>query len=504
MLELHIVKDVLDWKVFDLTIIELTGNINILKTAPGQFYISILNGEDSIFAGSMSFGGGACPNVKYRTQIKSEDVNGNETTGIPVEVVKKNGYAYRSGTTPHVVYLYDGVYNVTATISGKKVSKSVVVNKAPTTVVVSPSSADGMINGKVLDSETREPVIGASVVISMGDMAFADSLSDSAGGYTAHLPAGTYRVAIYKDGYVPFLTYVTVDEDDIEYLETTMMVEGDVQAMGGFAGQITNALDGTPVSEVKLQVRKGWNNTTEGDVVVTLKSDSNGHFESKTGNLFGVMIGLSAGNYTLSATKSGYVTTSCNVVVEPGVVKTGQNFTMSPALESEEYRVVLRWGSSPSDLDSHYSAITESGNRDHVYYSNRTGYTANLDRDDTDYEGPETITVTDFGALPNGFTYSVHDFTNRDSTSSTALSNSGAYVEVYCGDTLLQTYHVPTGKVGTVWNVFSVDGNGNLISRNTFENISNPESVGPTYSTATVIAAAPVLESVPPKSYAKQ
>lgn len=499
-LEVHICK-ALDWEIFDLNIVNITGNVNVLGLTPGQFYISLINSEDSIFGGHVKLGGGDCPNQKYRTEILTEDANGNETTGVTVTVEKQNGNTNKSGSTPYAVYLYNGVYNVSAKIGGKRVQKSVVVNSAPTTVTLTPSAADGKINGKVLNSETNEPVIGASVVISMGDMEFSNSMSDSAGGFTAHLPEGTYRVYIFKDGYVPYETYVTVGEGETEYLETSMMVEGDGQAMGGFSGQITNAVDDSPISGVKLQIRKGTNNTTQGDVIDTLYSDENGYFRYKTQNFLGFMIGLQAGNYTLYATKDGYASTMYNVVVEPGVVKENQDFTMSPTMESGEFRIVLRWVNAPSDLDSHYNAVTTDGYRDHVYYANRDGYSANLDRDDTDYDGPETITVTDFDLLDGGFTYSVHDYTNRSSTSSTVLSNSGAYVEVYRGETLLRTYYVPTGKVGTVWNVFSIDADGNLISLNTFDNVENPDSVGYAYTTNAVYTVT-TLTGAPKKDYA--
>ena len=138
----------------------------------------------------------------------------------------------------------------------------------------------------------------------------------------------------------------------------------------------------------------------------------------------------------------------------------------------------MRWGNSPSDLDSHLVAKITDGRNEHIYYSETVGSAGNLDRDDTDYEGPETITITNFELLQNGFAYSVHDYSNRDDTNNYELSSSNAIVRLYKGDTLLRTYNVPTDRVGTVWNVFGVNGNGDIIDINTFENVSEPSEVG--------------------------
>ena len=70
----------------------------------------------------------------------------------------------------------------------------------------------------------------------------------------------------------------------------------------------------------------------------------------------------------------------------------------------------------------------------------------------------------------------MHDFTNRNSTDSTALSMSGAKIVVYHNNEAAKVYHVPVNKVGTVWNVFDIR-DGQIVPVNTMENISNPSSV---------------------------
>ncbi|HXX81993.1 MAG TPA: hypothetical protein VEI46_10625, partial [Thermodesulfovibrionales bacterium] len=79
-----------------------------------------------------------------------------------------------------------------------------------------------------------------------------------------------------------------------------------------------------------------------------------------------------------------------------------------------------------------------------------------LDHDDTDSFGPETTTIVQ--QFSGVYRFYVHDFTNGGNTSSTALSNSGAQVKVYQGNTLVATFNVPTNQMGTVWTVFELNG----------------------------------------------
>jgi hypothetical protein len=55
------------------------------------------------------------------------------------------------------------------------------------------------------------------------------------------------------------------------------------------------------------------------------------------------------------------------------------------------------------------------------------------------------------------YRYSVHDYTNRQSTSSSALAGSGAQVRVYKGSSLLATYNVPN-RGGNLWTVLEISG----------------------------------------------
>lgn len=115
-------------------------------------------------------------------------------------------------------------------------------------------------------------------------------------------------------------------------------------------------------------------------------------------------------------------------------------------------RIVLDWGSLPSDLDS-YLIGSCNGQNVFVGFTNRlskgNNFEARLDADVTRGYGPETITFE--GDLENAdITYSIVDF-NMTGT----LGKSNAKVRVYWTDGTVQEIPVPAEAVN-YWGVFQV------------------------------------------------
>lgn len=111
----------------------------------------------------------------------------------------------------------------------------------------------------------------------------------------------------------------------------------------------------------------------------------------------------------------------------------GMTYALSPVMRSlDGMRVVLSWGRSPADLDLH---TVFPGN--HVFFNKKTGRDSNLDVDDTTSWGPETITI-EKKAFGQAYLFAVHDYTNREEGSRAALSESGARVFVYVGQSLIR------------------------------------------------------------------
>lgn len=305
--------------------------------------------------------------------------------------------------------------------------------------------------------------------------------SDEEGGFTLVLAPGSYVISLYKEGYQQFAyADVTVSESETKYLDLAMMVTHSSNS-AELDGNVINAITGSNVSGVTVKVRPGWNCQTgslaqvfgEDRDAVTV-TNSSGHYS----------IDLEAGTYTVEFSKEGFVTGYVNAYCIEGAC-TSKDGSITPVLNENEYRIVLTWGETPWDLDSHLSGPrNEDGDRFHVYYSNRSATAstedgnvtvAQLDHDDTSSYGPETITLIKL-SNDSVYHYAVHDFTNRNSSDSKALSMSGAKIVIYHGNGAIATFNVPINKVGTVWNVFDIQGN-QLIPVNTMENISRPGSV---------------------------
>jgi hypothetical protein len=213
------------------------------------------------------------------------------------------------------------------------------------------------------------------------------------------------------------------------------------------------------IENLTLEIRIGLNNIT-GEIVLKVYTTTNGAY---------TITGLDAGNYTvkiidereLANENQRYGSTYFNIKIIDGQTISQQNGSVSNGVASGQMRIVLEWGSTPRDLDSHLTGPKTTGSsRFHVFYSHMSDDSVTLDRDDTDCYGPETTTITEYS--DGVYRFSVHDYTNSDKSSSTALANSGATVKVYFGDELYVTYYVPN-QAGTLWTVFEYDSTTGVI-----------------------------------------
>lgn len=160
----------------------------------------------------------------------------------------------------------------------------------------------------------------------------------------------------------------------------------------------------------------------------------------------------------------------------------GMTYAISPVMKNlDGLRVVLNWGANPADLDSHLAFPNN-----HIYFSHKTGNAqtqTNLDVDDTDSYGPETITIEKKHA-GESYVYAVHDYTHINKPDTAGLSNSNAKVFVYIGQSLVRTYYVPKNKTGNLWTVFRITGDGEFQDINTMKGVTgDPEHVLDNFST---------------------
>lgn len=314
----------------------------------------------------------------------------------------------------------------------------------------------GYIKGKICKASDRStPINGAFVTVYKDNRVVGTATADENGDYRVTVPTGVVRVEINAPGYLTFSSYTTVIYGSVTYMETFLLVEGSEDETGTAEGIITNALSGIGVEDVSLEVRNGWNNDDQGEILATSVTGSNGNYSFT----------LPLGNYTIRAEKEGYITGRVNIVVQSGTTGS-QNGTITPTLLGDNYRIVLTWGANPSDLDSHVTGNLSSGDTFHVYYSHKSQYdgseeVCNLDVDDTTSYGPETITLNT-STYNSPYYYYIYHYAG-----SGTLAQSEAKINVYQGDTVVATFNVPTDQgSGRYWNVFAI-ADGQLIVCNT-------------------------------------
>jgi len=163
----------------------------------------------------------------------------------------------------------------------------------------------------------------------------------------------------------------------------------------------------------------------------------------------------------IEAAKPGYITESFAYTAAAGF-QSAPNCVLSPVLADGAWRIVLTWGAHPEDLDSYMYGTLSDGERFEVFYYEgfRNAYdngtrVCNLDVDDTDGYGPETITLYPQNDKPYYYIVERYFFSD-DGT----LTTSGAQVKVYRGSALMAVFDVPTDKgEGDRWNLFAIKNN---------------------------------------------
>ncbi|HGT7660333.1 TPA: tetratricopeptide repeat protein [Escherichia coli] len=175
----------------------------------------------------------------------------------------------------------------------------------------------------------------------------------------------------------------------------------------------------------------------------------------------------------------------------------GMTYAISPVMTNlDGMRVVLSWGEKPFDLDSHL--IFPGG---HIYFDSKEGTDANLDVDDTDSYGPETVTISK-KHFDESYIYAVQDYSNKGLPNSNYLSASKAKVFVYVGSSLVRSYSVPAGKRGNIWTVFKLNPNGEFEDINSVTSANFNGTTLDVRDLATVIM--PATDSSAPASPAMQ
>lgn len=210
-------------------------------------------------------------------------------------------------------------------------------------------------------------------------------------------------------------------------------------------GTVIDAQTGDPVPYAVIAFH--YDNQV-GEIAETVETGSDGAYsvELETGRY-----------YTAEVSCEGYITIYTEIDLGSAQTEEEKDFIITKETAEGEIRVVLEWGTYPLDLDSHMVI-----NGTDVYFRNKEYYSggtliAELDHDDVDGVGPETITLHDSSF---SFTYFVHNYSN---TGDIGVSN--ARVTVYLPGESPVTIDIDSSISGNYWNVFTYE-NGQMNIQN--------------------------------------
>lgn len=273
------------------------------------------------------------------------------------------------------------------------------------------------------------------------------------GGFTCDLPPGGYDVTVTVPGYNEDTFPIRVDEDGNATLNLPPLTgDGNIDAV------LVDAVSGAILTFAHVECRRQLPDGSYTEFEFDATTDAQGAI-----HLEGVFLGQAECIVQAGASQIPVIIT----ITE----NTDGDIPVTPPPPPGAYRVVLRWGASPSDLDSHLTGpdSTNASARFHIYFGQRSYGPNNLDRDDTSSYGPETTTF--YPTTDGVYRFTVHNYTLRGSTEGgQSIYESPTTVELYTEDGLFRTYKAPTpteanfGLIANSWRVFELTRTGGVIT----------------------------------------
>lgn len=247
---------------------------------------------------------------------------------------------------------------------------------------------------------------------------------------------GTY--VSFKKGLYSFEIQSSEDGTISKGAKNRVYIPGPNEKSGGTeaSGRVIDAVTGDGVANASLEF------SVSGGQKYKTVTDSKGNFSIKA----------ISGDCSVDCKADGYIEETKSLYIPSYSSDWSCEIVMSPDIEGGMARIVLSWGASPGDLDSHLI-----GNGIHTWFGEMVSAKAGLDLDDRDGYGPETTTIYD---LKGDYTFVVHDF---DTTGN--LADSGAEVTVYLPGEDPQTISISGSGSSDTWVVFELnDGKLNVIN----------------------------------------
>ena len=310
-------------------------------------------------------------------------------------------------------------------------------------------------------------VIGATVNFISSSQTYT-TVTNANGEYDiSGIPEGTYKVTIEAPGY------------DLKTADNVTVTSGSIlpfEILGSsiVSGKVLNSQTGGGVGNVEVGFYKstGAAGNEFETLIFKLYTDSYGAY---------YLGDLPFGSFNVKMTSEGFFeNTILNVDIVTGENNVGEA-TIVEEVSEGQVRIVLSWGESPSDLDSHLTGLNSTGERFHVYYSDdfvNDGTEAYLDVDDTDSWGPETITIHQY--VDGVYRYSIHNYSDQSTEGGMGIYNSPTKVEIYNSNGIIGTFTPKpfTAGAGNTWRVFEFTIANNIVNITTIDEYVYASSSG--------------------------
>lgn len=203
---------------------------------------------------------------------------------------------------------------------------------------------------------------------------------------------------------------------------------------------IKDSTTGNPIDNAEVKIDRRWNLLSDDYGVVPLPAE------------------IPDGNHIILVIKGEeYIPLESSFVLTSGEITSIPQYSIVKKVDFDRIQIVLEWGEYPSDLDSH---ILSSNH--HVYYGRKVSGNLDLDVDDTTSYGPETVTIRD-PSENDVYRYYVHNYSSKDYTSDSGLSNSSAKITLIIGNEIAGVFNVTPNQQGVWWHVFDIKNKNQIV-----------------------------------------
>jgi hypothetical protein len=234
--------------------------------------------------------------------------------------------------------------------------------------------------------------------------------------------------------------------------------------------------------EIGLTVRGQVKNAQNGGMMNGVTVSVEGTDKSSTTQDGFFTLAMKPGTAKLRYEKDGFIlsTKTLNVMsdIAPGGIS---DVSMSPTMSDDQWRVVTKWGQTPSDIDSYL----KWGSSKVCWYgrsSSSSGLSGLLEHDDTSSFGPETVYMTGVGNCRGGEAECDARFYVNDYGQTGKMLNEGVEVTLYTGSRAAGHWKIADCASSVSgnrnwWHVFTIDAKDNKVKWSCHEGASSAPSL---------------------------